>query len=153
MNIPEEDLVSSPELQRRPPAHSGDKNDKRRMKYVCEKCFTGKQINIIFISLNNHTNHSFIFCLHPTESYPPPSLTIAASLTLLPSRNLRHKFDHTILVKGSSNDTFPGEPWLRCGVSGCLKLNVHAICHNIKLASGDDKSVKNFCNTFVRCGT
>ena len=57
-----------------------------------------------------------------------------------------------VLVKGSKMDTFPDEPWLRCGVSGCSKLNVHSKCHGIKLINGQQKSVTDFCKLYVRYG-
>jgi len=54
-------------------------------------------------------------------------------------------------AKSTKDDLFPGVPWLRCGVSGCMKLNIHSSCGYIKLASVDAKSVTNFCRTFIRC--
>ena len=53
-------------------------------------------------------------------------------------------------ARSTKDDLFPGVPWLRCGVSGCRKLNIHSSCSYIKLVNCDEKNVTNFCKTFVR---
>jgi len=51
-------------------------------------------------------------------------------------------------MKGSKH---PEEVWLKCGYTGCSRLNMHAKCNFINVTNMDKGSVKLFCRNYIRC--
>ena len=126
----------SQNMMKRPHAKNGTKKDKQNMKTICEKCFTGNYKETVKNSLRGVRGQIQQFQF----------LTIEATLV---TRHFIHVSVH-VSAKGTRADPLPDEPWLKCGVPGCKKLNVHALCNNIKLASSDEKIALTFCKRFVR---